>query len=761
MNNLIDQALAKGIISFDAEKKNITYTHAGKKYRYTDPEEVVRAECYAKLVLQYNYPPQRIALEVVIPKRKQGDFADIVIFEDDAKKTPYIVVECKKEEASEAEFKQAVEQGFGNAIPLSASYLWVTSQAINQFHTLKNFPPLERAENIIHDLPEYGKRLSQKPTFYKGGEGKHQLEILTEKALTDLFKKAHQALWDAGKRTPSEAFDELNKLIFCKIYDEKLTEESEEENEPYAFQIYPQDLDDAKEQKITKAEILMKRVQGIYEQGRKEDPEVFKDDIRISPAELTVIVGILAKTNLRDTDLDCKGRAFETFLKDDIFRGKFGQYFTPRSIIKFVVDVLPITHKSFVLDPSCGSGGFLLYALDKVRKQADKIFDINKQQTKHYEHWHKFAENNLFGIEISETIARVAKMNMIIHDDGHTNVIAHDGLESVEKIYQHALKNKSRGHDKFKAGVFDFIITNPPFGSDVKASTKGYLGDYDLGKKNFDWIEAKLSNVAIEERDSQKSEILFVEQYFEFLKTPTNALSEGGIVAAVVPDGILTNSSAQFVRDWIQEHCRIIAVVSIPQHAFAHTGAGVKSSVLFLQKYNEQAIEINKDIKLTWQNQLFALPEYGQRIVALMEEKQYTFKRGDAYIQTLQKELGEYIDALKDQNTWSKPLQKQAEKETNDKIKIHEKTEQYAEWRKQTSEEYNDKISIVKDGLQERLAEKLKEQLTNYPIFMAIAEQIGYDATGKEINRNDLDDIALALKEFIEAIKNGQDSFFV
>ncbi len=762
MTTLLQKALQKGIISFDADQKNITYVFQNKKYRYTDPEEKVRAECFAKLVIEYGYLPQRMALEVVVPRRTPSDLADIVIFEDEDKKQPYIVVECKKEETTEPEFKQAIEQGFGNANSLKAAFLWVTSLTINQFYNVRDFKPLEREENIISDLPEYGKGLSEKPTFYKGGEGKNALQVLTEKALTDLFKKAHQALWDAGKRTPSEAFDELNKLIFCKIYDEKLTEEEGEIGTPYQFQIFPNDLQSAQFQKKTKAEILFERIQGIYWKGRKEDPEVFKDDIRITPSELIIIVGILAKVNLRDTDLDCKGRAFETFLKDDIFRGKFGQYFTPRTIIKFIVEVLPITNKSIVLDPSCGSGGFLLYALDKVRRQADSKFDKEKQAAKHHDFWHKFAENNLFGIEISETIARVAKMNMIIHDDGHTNVIAYDGLDNLEKIHQHALKNKSKGHDKFRAATFDFIITNPPFGSDVKASTKGYLGDYDLGRKNFDWIEAKLKNLPTnEERDSQKSEVLFIEQYFEFLKMPEKMINEDSIAAIVVPDGILTNSSAQFVRDWIQEHFRILAVISIPQFAFAHTGAGVKSSLLFLKKWDEKTAQRNREIYAEIQSELFENEEFGGEIRKLIAEKQYVLKKGDATIQELEQELTGYLDALKEQGTWDKNLQKEAEKDLKSKIKAHEATEAYAEWRKGVNETYNERLESAKEVMAETLQTRLQKKIADYPIFMAIAEQIGYDATGKEINQNDLEDIMPELRNFIAAVKTGQDPFFV
>ena len=208
--------------------------------------------------------------------------------------------------------------------------------------------------------------------------------------------------------------------------------------------------------------------------------------------------------NLGETDLDSKGRAFETFM-DSFFRGNFGQYFTPRPIVDFAVNVLPIKNDSYVLDTSCGSGGFLLYALNKVRKQADELYprfktDINHSK-RHFKYWHDFAENNLYGIEINEQISRAAKMNMIIHDDGHTNVITSDGLLNEVEI---AKLTDNKG---FKYNHFNFIITNPPFGSSVKKTEKSYLKNYFLGKKTTDWLDVRGSKTV--EKEITKAQKFF------------------------------------------------------------------------------------------------------------------------------------------------------------------------------------------------------------------------------------------------------------
>ena len=232
-------------------------------------------------------------------------------------------------------------------------------------------------------------------------------------------------------------------MIFCKFFDEKAPRKK---GEAYDFQIYGT------------TEQIEKRIRALYEEGRQKDPQVFREGIKLNNYEIIEIVKILQDINLNKTDLDAKGKAFETFM-DGFFRGAFGQFFTPREVVKMIVNVLPINNNSKVLDTSCGSGGFLLYALDKVRKQADEYYEDGTAE--HFRFWHDFAEKRLFGIEINEQISRTAKMNMIIHDDGHTNVITYDGLKPLKHIPD------DTGNQHFKEDSFDFILTNPPFGSTI------------------------------------------------------------------------------------------------------------------------------------------------------------------------------------------------------------------------------------------------------------------------------------------------------
>ncbi len=744
MTNLIDQGVAKGLIAFDAEQKNIAYKAQNKRLRFNDPEEKVRANAYLSLVLEYGYTAEQIDIEVAVEHRVPNIYADIVVYADKSLKKPLIVVECKKEEASQGELDQAVEQGFGYANSMDADFVWMTSGLRNDYFRRDRKAPKERVANRLADLLKAGQKEVARAKYVKGGVGGFELKIVEEIELTRIFKQAHDALWAGGKRNPAEAFDELDKLIFCKIWDERV---KRKKGEPYGFQVFSDDKGDA----------LKTRIHNLYAKGREKDAEVFKEDIRLSNAELQTVVGYLAATNLNKTDLDSKGRAFETFMTG-FFRGEFGQYFTPRKIVQFIVDALPITNENVVLDTSCGSGGFLLHALDKVRKQADRkaqegYFDPATPEgyKEHFDFWHDFAENNLFGIEISEGIARTAKMNMIIHDDGHTNVISFDGLEAIDTMRE---KTKNSG---FKNDTFDFIITNPPFGSKVKFVEKRYLENYTLGKKGVDWIEAKLNNINLNRettRDQQTTEVLFIEQCHRFLKP-------GGYLAMVIPDSILTNSSMQYVRDWIEEHWRIVAVVSMPQFAFAANGAGVKSSVLFLKKYDALTTVAIQAIKTKTKDALFAEDAKGQALENLIEEKKVALKRGDSVIQKIENDLVAKLDALESQGNLTAVVKRELKAEAKAAIAIHKEGDAYTEWLQATTDDYNERLETLRETLADDFLAHVKAQLDDYPIFMAIAEEIGYDATGRPTATNELETVAAELGRFLAHIEQGDARPFV
>lgn len=538
---LLQEGEKNKYITFNEDKTRITYhLKEEKNYKYTDPEEQVRAIAVLRLIIDYQYDPKDISLEVTVPRRTPKDLADIIVYHKGNDKSPYLCVECKKDGISDSEFNQAIEQVFGNANSMNTKYAWVIAGNTETAFDVSGFDSMEREKNVIADIPvNYSKPVEWR--YFEGSDKNNsQLKIVSREALIKALEKCHATVWQGGKLNPSDAFDEVSKILFCKVYDEKKTTKSE----PYKFQVKTHES----------KHLVAKRIHDLYDLGKTEDPEVFSEDIRLEDEIVYNVVGHLQGLNINEIDLDSKGVAFERFM-GDFFKGKMGQYFTPRNIVDFTVKMLQVKHNENVLDPACGSGGFLLHAMDHIRKEAK---DNYTSELKQYKHWHDFASQHLFGIEINEQIARVCKMNMIIHDDGHTNVISGDSLTSIET---HSVKNAS-----FKYNHFDVILTNPPFGAKVKKSEKAYLKTFDLGMNNNN-----------KEREAQSTEVLFIERCLEFLK-------DKGRMGIVLPDGILTNSTLQYVRDYMMGKARIDAVVSIPQTSFSHYGAGVKCSILCLTK---------------------------------------------------------------------------------------------------------------------------------------------------------------------------------
>ena len=642
-----------------SEKGDITYIEYhcknGAKRKLQNPEEFVQATAFLRLIIEYNYSPLNISVNESVQEGSSTKEADIIVYNDNNKKI-LIVVECKKEDINERQFQIAVDQAYTYAHALAGQYVWVTSGIRNEYFEIVELFPVERIS--ISDIPKKDGKVDR----FKYVKGGREPQPGTKAELMQKFKSAHDALWGGGALAPTTAFDELDKLIFCKIWDEKWKEnDPKSKGEPFAFQIisYPEDHDD--KQNIKAKTELEKRVRLLYEQGRKKDPEVFKDDIKLDKHKIYTVVQYLQDINLSKTDLDSKGLAFQKFM-GEFFRGDFGQFFTPDSIVDFIVKSIGINKDWKILDTSCGSGGFLLHALKEVRDEADKLYDDEIGIGASWkDYWHEFAEKHLFGIEINEQISRVAKMNMIIHDDGHTNIITNDGLKNNKAI---EIENRNLN---FQDGTFDLIMTNPPFGSSVKADEVSYYKEYELFEKNLGITEIKDRIIDNDNknkwRTSQSTEVLFLERCYKYLN------EENGYLAIVIPDGILTNSTSQFVRDWLIEHFRILAIVSLPQHTFSHVKAGVKSSVLFLKKHPK---ELTRKFEQTL---------------------------ADIKVQ-MRKEKG-----------------------------------------------------LDKEQLAERMLNLYKESIfdysQDYEVLMLEVENVGYDATGKDIEGSELPNVAQQIKDFI------------
>jgi len=545
MKNTIPNPFSSQFSSIFSKKNEIGYFRENKiiypflKKELPDhPEERIRLQILHKLINLYSYPKERIEIEVPVrfkefekPKR-----ADVVIFSDEKKKKPFIVVELK------TDFKKADTEAKKYAVILRAEYCFASDGLQERSYKIIDRYP-ETAEE--YPLPvAYGKVVEYK---YIKGDEKWDIKEQTLKDLKNIFKKCHDVIWAGGKRDPAVAFDEMSKLLFARLYDERNTPISKF----YRFQTGTNETED----------VVAARVKGLYNEARQVDPYIYKEDIGLPNQKIYRVVKILEGVSLLKTDLDAKGRAFEQFLST-VFRGSLGQYFTPREIVEFMVSFIGPTERDIIIDPACGSGGFLLYCLKQVSEDINKNYkgDQRTIDRKIYD----FSHYNLYGIEFNDKIARVAMMDMVISDDGHTNIIADTAF------------NRGFQNNNIKLNNFTLLLTNPPFGNVIAKDDKDQLGesefsDFEMGK----------------DRDSQRSEILFTERSLDFVR-------DGGKIGIVLPDGILTNPSQNelLVRKLITKRSKILAIISIPEFAFKPSGkGGAKTSLLFVQKFSEEEIK--------------------------------------------------------------------------------------------------------------------------------------------------------------------------
>ncbi|EAJ7397456.1 restriction endonuclease subunit M [Campylobacter upsaliensis] len=684
---MIEKALEQGYLSFEGDSI-IYHTKNPSKQNYTNPEEKVRAEVFARLIIEKEYPLSHIAIEVRVTRgsNKSNTRADIVVYKNAKHQKAFIAIELKK--SSQKDLREAKEQALSYANFLKADYALATNGKEKIALYIK-----EDSNDLINDIPPYG---GNAPIWkYLRNSENSDISKITTDELKTLLEKIHNYLWNGGKRNPAEAFSEFSKIIFTKIMDEKIAEyDPDYKLENYEFQ------KNRDEDKFA----LENRIKGLYQKYKEKDSNVFDNALILDADEIKFLVENLESISLSETDLDIKGKVFQKFFAD-FFKGTAGQYFTPLNIVRFMVECFDLRQNDLVLDPSCGSGGFLLQTLQYMQEKSKKLDGEYNQKR----FWHSFAEKNLYGIEISGGISQTAKMNMIIHDDGHTNVITADGLDSFE--------NFIKKNNKFQKNTFNFIFTNPPFGSSIPAS-KPYFEDFSFAKSEVHFIDKIIDKKSPKDLSGQKSEILFLERYFEFLK-------EGGIVACVLPDGILTNSSLQNVRDYLLERFYLLASFSLPQHTFSNYGAGVKSSILVLRKKDKKAIKAFLDKKEAIQNAI--TQKHKGEILTLRDELK-------ALITPLQKEL--------------KALEKMQDKDLKMQEQIATLKEKIANHR----ETYRYKEELVRDKICTEVSEKLK-QLESYEVFMAIIENIGFDATGKELceyEESELHTIALSFREFYQ-----------
>lgn len=617
-------------------ESNRIYSPLRDKWLVLTPEEQVRQSYICRLVNVYGYNLEQMDEELKVNNSHRGQGkarADIVIWkskEDKKKnKAAFIVVECKAETVKIRQ--EDYYQGANYAAWSGASFFVTTNEKETKFFRVdKDSMPKDLDEiidipnaSIINDQKKVDKLLSQTKAFSRDEFAK-------------LLQKCHNIIRNNDKLSPEAAFDEISKILFMKIRYERNPDEE------VLFSLEKFQRDEQQFEKNIKKHLPVEAQIPYMQYLFKATKDEFAEDklfdsyetIKIKQYSFEQIVKELEKYNLSATSDDVKGIAFEHFL-GTTFRGELGQFFTPRTIVDFMVEVLDPQEGETICDPTCGSGGFLIksfdYVRDKIEKDVEnykkelkaKLFDEkyeklsekeqlnvnekysnilkklnsdinvpNKSYSKQTEaeknrRISKLSSSCIYGTDANPRMARTSKMNMIMHGDGHGGVHHHDGLINVNGIFENR---------------FDVILTNPPFGARIEK-------DYKLSETDRFYDEEKLEeykerygddcirqinelNTAIDKgqkildrfelgKVSGLTEVLFMERCLKLLKP-------GGRMGIVLPEGVLNNSNLQKVRDYFESEAKILLITSIPQDVFIASGATIKPSLLFFKRFTEE-----------------------------------------------------------------------------------------------------------------------------------------------------------------------------
>lgn len=390
----------------------------------------------------------------------------------------------------------------------------------------------------------------------------------TKEALLNAFDRCHNIVRNNDKLSPEAAFDEISKVMFIKMMYER---------EPDGELIFSQDkfLNDEKQYLANhpKEDYIAHLFEGVKVYFAEDDLYEKYDNVKICRKSFTAILKELEVIDFYDMTEDVKGVAFES-LVGKTFRGELGQFFTPRQVVNYMIEVLDIKEGEAVCDPCCGSGGFLIRAFEYVQdaidrdiqRQIDKVKKSNYSASEKQKRiakllqecdkniagsrYGKLCKDYFFGVDANVRMARTAKMNMIMHGDGHVGVYLHDGLLDVKNVTN---------------GRFDVVLINPPYGVHVDRTAKDENGKYVFG-------EYKVSQSA--------AELLFVERVI-------NLLRPGGRAGLVLPEGLFTNANLKSFRKLIEGRALLLDITSMPPTVFLASGANVKPNLLFIRKLTE------------------------------------------------------------------------------------------------------------------------------------------------------------------------------
>lgn len=565
---------------------------------FMKPEEVVRQLFGQKLIEEYGYPKENISFEKPVKsvgrKKEDTDFADIVVFTDNSKEKAYIIFEIKRPEEKNIEEQKKQLESYCLVEGASIGAL-INGDDIEQFY-VNNLDKESKTRTLktIPKLPKYGESLDD----ILNARFTYKSLVLSDRLRNETLKKIIKDLEQrfSANDSSDKSFDEILKLIYCKLYDEYNHRSDADivardikrllkKRDDITYYEAAEELDDddfslmefrAKYSEDEK--VVFDRISALFKNAQARWKGAFSPNTTLNMQPSTVKSCVLEFQNVKlfNSNLEIVDEAFE-YLVNKNQKGEMGQYFTPRYVIDMCVRMLNPQKEETMIDTASGSCGFPMHTILHVWDKRDNFTTETRQQ------WElDYVRNKVFAIDFSEKAVRVGKILNIITGDGHSNVLYLDTLNYSRWELQFKndtdwwakynegftrLENLCADGQKYSHFNFDILMANPPFAGDL--DDKKTLGQYELSKNSKGQIQNKVGR-----------DILFIERNLNFLKP-------GGRMAIVLPQGRFNNSSDKIIRDYIADKARILAVVGLHGNTFKpHTGT--KTSVLFLQKWTDK-----------------------------------------------------------------------------------------------------------------------------------------------------------------------------
>jgi type I restriction enzyme M protein len=558
------------------------------------PKELVRQKTLRALFHEYGLSAEDMALDVPIKVDGKRKKIDIAIYEHGEEHLPENirrVVICdkapkqgKKSAVKMRDHAQAqkdlqlmedmMREQENDKYVLTKCHWGLWTNGIEFFFVEKEESRFDTKFRAVGDWPFADETMGSRDVASNA-----QLRTADREMLLTAFRRCHNYIHGNEGMPKDAAFWQFLYLIFSKMYDERIGNQQRE------FWASPTEQFDDEGRKE-----IRKRIDPLFEKVKKQYPEIFagNEEISLSDRALAFMVSELAKYDFSRTEMDAKGAAYQEVVGDNL-RGDRGQYFTPRGAIKLMVEMMAPQPHEKVLDPTCGTGGFLEQTLSFINRQfhEEEQVRLGTETTEEFvsiqQKIKKFAENNLFGCDFDPFLCRASQMNVVMASNAMANIYHMNSLEYPNghlKGVDPAKKKIPVGDSNGKDGNIDLILTNPPFGSDIPVTDRQILEQFDLA---YTWERTDDGGFRKTDRrkDAVSPEILFIERCVQWLK-------QGGRMGIVLPDGILGNPGDEYIRWWLMQECWVLGCVDLPVESFiVEANVNILTSLLFLKKKTE------------------------------------------------------------------------------------------------------------------------------------------------------------------------------